>query len=53
MYGVGPGNYIVKIKVITVNNYYNSDGKKLKCMWYINIVWGTLKFDCIVSIYYT
>ena len=33
MHDEGPINYIAKIKVITVNNNYNSDGKKLKCMW--------------------
>ena len=32
VHDVGPINYIAKIKVITANNNYNSDGKKLKCM---------------------
>ena len=33
MHGVGPINYIAKINAITVNIYYNSDGKKLECTW--------------------
>ena len=43
MYDVGSINYMPKIKVITVKNYYNRDGKKLKCMWLYEYSVGTLR----------
>ena len=45
MHDVRPINYIAKIKVITVNNNYNSDGKKLKCM--CDFCFHMLKCVCV------